>query len=130
MLMRKLKDMLEGVPLLSGRAGFAPELLRLESKVKESPCAGVAGQDSQRVWAASFCCRQQLCSLIDLPYALPLIPIDGEEVIILCEHFAKIFSLEFLERQLDSSKYSFKSPWSICYGVSVISQGGGVAFNN
>lgn len=60
------------------------------------------------------------------PYALPPIPKDGKGIIILREHCAKIFFfLEFLERLLDSSKYSFKSHWSICYSATVIAAGGG-----
>lgn len=91
------------------------------------PCVGLAGQDPQSVEAASSCCRQQLCSLSDPPYALPPIPKDGKGIIILREHCAKIFFffLEFLERLLDSSKYSFKSHWSICYSATVIAAGGG-----
>lgn len=81
-----------------------------------------AGARLPKLWAASLHCSQQLCSLIDLPHALPAIPIDDKETIRLHELFAKVFFLEFLERQLDSSKYSFKSHWSICYGATVIAQ--------
>lgn len=87
---------IENAQLVSGGAGFDSGHLRLENKVKESPHAGVAA-DSRRVWAASFCSRRQLCSLVDPPYALPLIPRGGKERIRLHEHFAKIFFLEFLE---------------------------------
>lgn len=55
------------------------------------PCAGLAGQDPQRVGATSSCCRQQLCFLSDPPYALPPIPKDGKGIIILREHCAKTF---------------------------------------
>lgn len=126
LLTRKRKHIAERGTARKRGAGFDPGLRRLESEARESPVCGWQAKIPKVLRlpppaADSSCALWVIHRMRYLPFQKM-----GRESSFYVNFVPKsFFFLEFLERLLDSSKYSFKSHWSICYSATVIAAGGG-----
>lgn len=126
LLRRKRKHIAERGTARKRGAGFDPGLRRLESEARESPVWGWQAK-IPKVLRLPPPAADSSCALwvIHRMRYLPFQKMGRESSFYVNIVPKSFFFLEFLERLLDSSKYSFKSHWSICYSATVIAAGGG-----